>query len=121
MVTAGTADDDHGATALAVDGGCRRWRRRRRAWIETTVAALAACGGSGGCSEQPDRREGATAASAAGGVTEVHEAVSWVNLISQAQPILVKRSKEETQKWRLGAIPVSPSFPVFLFPDSTPF
>ena len=77
--------------------------------------------GDGGYNEQPDRQEGATAAAAAGGVTGFHEAEAWVDPISQAEPSRDERSKVETQEWRLGAIPVSPSFPVFLVPDLTPF
>ena len=80
---------------------------------------MAGSDGDGGHNGQPDQREGATAA--AGGVTGVHEAEAWVDPISRAEPSRGERSKVETQEWRLGAIPVSPSFPVFLGPDSTPF
>ena len=83
------------------------------------TAAVVDSDGNGGCNELPDQREGATAA--AGGVTGVHQAEAWVDPISRTEPSRGKRSKVETQEWRLGAIPVSPSFPVFLVHNSTPF
>ena len=79
---------------------------------------MARSNGEGGRNEQPDRQEGAAAA---GRVIGVHEAETWVDPILRAEPSQGERSKVETQEWRLGAIPVSPSFPVFLGPDSTPF
>ena len=86
-----------------------------------TAAAAGSDGdGDGGHNGQPDRREGATAAAAAGGVTGVHEAEAWVDPISRAEPSRGERSKVETQEWRLGAIPVSPSFPVFWAPIRLP-
>ena len=85
------------------------------------TAAVAGSDGDGGRNEQPDWREGATLAAAAGGVTGVHEDDAWVDPISRSEPSRGKRLKVETQEWRLGAIPVSPSFPVFLGPDSKPF
>ena len=81
---------------------------------------MAANGGSGGCSKQPDQQEGAVAVAAVG-VIRVHEAEAWVDPFSQAEPSVGKRSKVDTLEWRIGAIPVSLYFPVFLFPDSTPF
>ena len=85
------------------------------------TATVADSDGDRGRNEQPDRWEGATALEAVGGVTVVHEAEAWVDLISRADPSRAKSSKEETQEWLLDAILVSPSFPVFLGPDLTPF
>ena len=85
------------------------------------TAAVAGSDGDGGHNEQPDRREEATAAAVAVGVTGVHEVEAWVYPILRAEPSRGERSEVETQEWRLGAIPVSPSFPVLLGPDSTPF
>ena len=122
----GQADNDQGPTVVAVDG--RRWRRRRQKWWqrqarpETVMEAVAESDGDGGCNEQPYLQERATTAvGAAGSVTRVHEVQNWVDLTSRTEPNQGERSKVETQEWRLGAITVSPSFPVFLFLDSTPF
>ena len=100
--TAAAAMATAGAAGASNSNSGREWRPR------------------GGYSKQPDRQEGATVA-ASGCITGVHEAEDWVDPISQAEPSRGERLKVETQEWRLGAIPVSPSIPVFLFLDSTPF